>query len=156
MGRPKPLFIPLLLWGFIFLNGMLCAQNLTLHIEVQQIIPRKGTLRVALFDSSGFKTKTAPLAWKTVAANNNDTLRIDLNNLKAGIYAVAVYQDTNNNRQMDRQRLGIPAEPYGFSKSPPRIRPPRFKESALPFRNDTVIQIILLHPPEQKRNSHRR
>ncbi|MFQ5624920.1 MAG: DUF2141 domain-containing protein, partial [Paracoccaceae bacterium] len=35
--------------------------------------------------------------------------------LKPGTYAIAVYHDENENRELDRGFLGIPLEGFGFS-----------------------------------------
>ncbi len=45
----------------------------------------------------------------------------------AGIYAVAVYHDENDNHHFDRTLIGLPAEGYGFSNDAPiRLGPPSF------------------------------
>ncbi len=44
----------------------------------------------------------------------------------AGALAVAVYQDLNGNGQLDRNALGVPTEPYGFSNDVGRLAPPTF------------------------------
>ncbi|HVR90144.1 MAG TPA: DUF2141 domain-containing protein [Novosphingobium sp.] len=38
-----------------------------------------------------------------------------------GVYAIAVYHDTNANQSFDRTGIGLPAEGYGFSNNPATI-----------------------------------
>lgn len=40
---------------------------------------------------------------------------ISFEDLQPGKYAVAAYHDINNNEKLDRNFVGIPKEPYGFS-----------------------------------------
>lgn len=49
----------------------------------------------------------------------------------AGRYVFAAFQDLNNNGELDTNMLGVPTEPYGFSKVPPtKWRAPVFGEIA--------------------------
>jgi len=41
-----------------------------------------------------------------------------------GTYAVAIYDDANNNHRFDRTMVGLPAEDYGFSDNPRIILAP--------------------------------
>lgn len=53
--------------------------------------------------------------------------------LPPGDYAVSCYHDRNANGKLDRNAVGIPTEPYGFSNDargsfgPPRFRKVRFR-----------------------------
>ncbi|RAK52790.1 DUF2141 domain-containing protein [Phenylobacterium deserti] len=50
--------------------------------------------------------------------------------LPSGVYAVAVYHDRNENRDFDRNRLGRPAEGFGFSNdAPTRFGLPSFDQA---------------------------
>lgn len=50
--------------------------------------------------------------------------------LPRGNYAIKAYHDVNDNGVLDRGRLGIPKEPYGFSNDARgRFGPPRFEEA---------------------------
>ena len=43
-----------------------------------------------------------------------------------GSYAIAAYHDENGNGRLDRNGVGIPTEPYGFSNDVGRVAPPTF------------------------------
>ena len=52
--------------------------------------------------------------------------------LPPGRYAIQAYLDENDNGKVDRNRLGIPKEPVGFSRDPSLLLgPPRFKSVAI-------------------------
>lgn len=52
-----------------------------------------------------------------------------ISDLSYGEYAIATYQDLNSDNECNRSFIGIPKEPYGFSKNfRPTIRAPRFNE----------------------------
>lgn len=52
--------------------------------------------------------------------------------LPAGRYAVAVFQDLNGNGELDTNLLGIPTEPYGFSRNAMgNMGPPSFAAAAI-------------------------
>ncbi|KAA9339908.1 DUF2141 domain-containing protein [Hymenobacter busanensis] len=50
-------------------------------------------------------------------------------NLEPGEWAVAITQDVNNNDKLDKNMVGIPTEPYGFSNNfRPRLAAPDFDD----------------------------
>jgi uncharacterized protein (DUF2141 family) len=64
--------------------------------------------------------------------------------LKSGSYAIAVYQDINNNGKLDKNWVGIPTEPYGFSKDPLiRFGPPLYKDCLLHLDGKNSLSIRL-------------
>lgn len=74
-----------------------------------------GTVRAMVFtDAEGFTGQTHPLAALSVVPRNG-RVRVSIADLPPGPYAVAAYQDVNGNQQLDRNWLGVPSEPYGFS-----------------------------------------
>ncbi|MCJ2011993.1 DUF2141 domain-containing protein [Methylobacterium sp. J-076] len=56
-----------------------------------------------------------------------------------GTYAVAAFQDTNRNGQLDRTGLGLPLEPYGFSGESGRRARPDFREAAFALREPGAL-----------------
>ena len=47
-------------------------------------------------------------------------------NVKPGNYAIAVFHDLNGNGKLDRNLIGLPSEPYGFSNDVGRRGFPSF------------------------------
>lgn len=64
-----------------------------------------------------------------VTATRDITARINVP-ANAEDIAIAIYQDLNDNGVMDKSFLGIPREPYGFSRNyVPTVRAPRWSDS---------------------------
>lgn len=58
-----------------------------------------------------------------------NSIKMKLKGLKFGTYAIAFYQDLNNNGQLDKNPLGIPKEPYAFSNDiRPKLKAPTFND----------------------------
>lgn len=90
-----------------------------LSVEVTNIGTAKGTIRAALYNNaSDFSNWSNPVAYKTVPLTGTGTVRLQVPIPQSGKYALAIYHDLNNNNQLDVNALGIPKEPYAFSKTP--------------------------------------
>ena len=121
-------------------------QSGLLQVKVTNVQEHKGSIRMAVYnheksfpsESHSFRGGVLPLSPGT-----SPTLFCD--NLPFGQYAVAVYQDLNNNGKMDKNSLGIPTEPYAFSNNVRvKWRSPRFGEAAFVFgqaRQELVLSL---------------
>ena len=69
--------------------------------------------------------KSKPIASADVKAVAGETV-ITLRDVPPGVYAIETYQDVNCNDRMDTTWLGLPLEPYGFSRDahPVLSKPP--------------------------------
>jgi uncharacterized protein (DUF2141 family) len=99
----------------------------TLVIHVLDVSPDGGTLRLGLYDKASYPDDdSTPVASADVPAQMGQTL-ITLTNIPPGTYAIETYQDINSNNKMDTSWIGIPLEPFGFSRDArPRLSKPRF------------------------------
>lgn len=64
--------------------------------------------------------------------------------LDPGVYALVVFEDLNKNGILDQNKLGIPQEPFGFSKAKLGLfGPPSFEKAsfAFPAENDIEVQL---------------
>ena len=117
----------------------------TLVIHIQDVSPKGGTLRLGLYDEARYPDdESAPVASADVRAEPGLTT-ITLSNLAPGTYAIQAYQDLNSNEEMDTSWLGIPREPFGFSRdAQPRLSKPRFsavKFEVLPGVNTHTLRL---------------
>ena len=99
------------------------AQPVTLTVQVTGVESSEGKVVVGLCPRS-FDEKDCT-AGQSVAAKAG-TMRFTFRAVPSGSYAVAVYHDVNGNGRLDKQLIGVPAEPYGFSNDVGRIGPPSF------------------------------
>ncbi len=90
----------------------------TIHLEIQNIKASKGSIKVAIFETEeDFLVEGKALQDHSAATTNSDKLTIKFEALPFGTYAIAIYQDINDNNKLDTNLLGIPKEPYGFSNN---------------------------------------
>ena len=120
-----------------------CAQG-SLDIEVQLNHAPKGTLRMLLCPSDAAFTSEKGCTSKEVAAAST-SVRVSLAQLAPGKYAIKVFHDENDNRELDVNWMGIPKEPYGFSNDAMgTFGPPSFQQAAFevkPGSNTTRIRM---------------
>ena len=56
-------------------------------------------------------------------------LTAKITNLKFGTYALALYQDVDNNGKINKNFIGVPTEPYAFSRNyKPKVKAPDFDD----------------------------
>jgi uncharacterized protein (DUF2141 family) len=78
-------------------------------------------------------------------------MRFTFADVPAGTYAIAVFQDLNGNGRLDRTPLGLPLEPYGFSKDAGRLRRPSFPAASIEVREQDLRIGVRLAPIPQGR-----
>jgi uncharacterized protein (DUF2141 family) len=117
------------------------AQALDLTVVVTGARSAKGQVVAAVYDKSEGWTKTM-LRGEAVAAGERVTLVF--RQLPTGTYAVAVYHDENGNGRLDTNVIGVPSEPYGFSRDAAgTLGPPKFADAAVALQADTTINVKL-------------
>ena len=119
-------------------------ETATLTIHVCNVAP-EGTVRLGLYTEMTYPDdKAKPVASADVPARAEETI-VELHDIPPGAYAIKTYQDLNNNGKMDRTWIGLPEEPYGFSRdAQPFMTKPGFdsvKFEAGPGRSDLVIHL---------------
>jgi uncharacterized protein (DUF2141 family) len=122
------LFTIVLLALALFQGPALAQGRGTLHVTVQGVVAGGGILRMGVYDRAGYAKDDNPVAFADVPARPGVTV-VTLTNIPPGEYGVMVYQDGNTNDRTDSNFLGIPREPYGFSRNAkPFLSKPGFDE----------------------------
>ena len=66
--------------------------------------------------------------------------------LTKGDYAVAIYQDENNNDNCDKNFFGVPVEPYAFSNDiRPKLSVPSFRDCSFQLNQSKTVSIRLVY-----------
>jgi uncharacterized protein (DUF2141 family) len=104
----------------------------TLTVRIQGLRNDRGTVLVALYDNErSFAKKRDPLAGAEAPPKNRGAVVV-FNDVKPGRYALAFFQDENNNKDLDTSLLGLPSEPFGFSRDAMgKVGPPSFAAAAI-------------------------
>lgn len=85
----------------------------TLTVNVSGVEISKGNIRIGIFNSKDEFPEGNRFQEVFISSKENTVQNTF--KLKPGKYAVAVFQDENNNQKMDKNFFGIPKEKYGFS-----------------------------------------
>ena len=128
-----------------FFNLFNATEKVDLKIVVTNIKTQKGAIEIGIFNTSnGFLKKGQ--AYKTDRKSvSNDTVVFILKDLPKGDYAISLFHDVNSNKKCDLNFIGIPLEPYGFSKNVrPKLSKPSFEDCKLLLNANTTTTIKLI------------
>jgi uncharacterized protein (DUF2141 family) len=132
----------LLFLTFILLFSGVKTHKLSIHIS--GISKIKGSLFIAIFratdDFPVFGKQYKGIVKEVEGKSQNYTF----DNLPEGEYALAIYQDANRNKILDKNLLGIPTEIYGFSNNARRnFSAPSFQEAKFKLNKDLQQTVFL-------------
>ncbi len=132
----------LLFLTFILLFSGVKKHKLSIHIS--GISKIKGSLFIAIFRA----TDDFPVFGKQfkgiVKEVEGKSQNYNFDNLPEGEYALAIYQDVNRNKILDKNLLGIPTEIYGFSNNARRnFSAPSFQEAKFKLNKDLQQTVFL-------------
>jgi len=117
------------------------AQN-NLEVKIDKIQNDRGDILVGLFsDEKDFPRHTSI---GKMAKASMDGVTVEFTDLKPGIYAISVLHDENSNKDMERTKIGIPKEGFGFSNNTASLGPPSFKKAKIELQAgqpETIISI---------------
>jgi uncharacterized protein (DUF2141 family) len=119
------------------------AAELTIRIE--NLSPAGGILRLGLYDRARYPDDNSrPVASADVPAAGHELL-VTLRGIAPGSYAIETFQDINANGKMDMTWLGLPEEPFGFSRDiRPHLSKPAFGQVAFTLVPGENMQVIHL------------
>jgi uncharacterized protein (DUF2141 family) len=133
MSRTIYLFLCLL---FILSGTNSIADTLTLNVT--GVTPNQGMVRVGIFNSSQEFPDGKSFLGIVVAPNKK--MLNTLLQLPPGNYAIAIFQDENGNKELDKNFFGIPKEKYGFSGKEVFGRP-NFDDAKISTHNTKSVLI---------------
>ena len=132
----------LLFLTFILLFSGVKTHKLSIHIS--GISKIKGSLFIAIFRPTDvfpvFGKQFKGIVKEVEGKSQNYTF----DDLPEGEYALAIYQDENRNKILDKNLLGIPTEIYGFSNNARRsFSAPSFQEAKFKLNKDLHQTVFL-------------
>jgi uncharacterized protein (DUF2141 family) len=161
MDRLERLSLLLLIFFWLFMASMAVAavwlveparaaaatghETANLTITVARVSPKGGVLRLGLYDVVHYPDdKSTPQAFADVPASS-PIITVTFKDLPPGRYAIESFQDENENGKMDMSWLGLPLEPYGFSRDArPFLSKPGFNAVAFtlaPGENSQTLHL---------------
>ena len=110
----------------------------TIILKVTGLRSEKGQVRIAVFNSSEKWLGEDPVYSSTINVDGQ-SVTLKFTNVPNGDYGIAVFHDENKNGKMDKNFLGIPLEPYGFSNNV-RVTfgPPKWENAKFGVKSPTT------------------
>ncbi|AZJ32287.1 MULTISPECIES: DUF2141 domain-containing protein [Tenacibaculum] len=134
----KTILTMIILFGC--LTAMVAQNTHTVSIDFKGIKSDKGALFVALYNTEksflkeGYKGEIVKIT--------NKKARVEFHDIPKGTYAVSCFHDTNNNKKMDTNFIGIPKEPIGVSNDAKGFMgPPKYKDAKFLVNKDISLVI---------------
>ena len=125
-----------------FLLSFPSGSSSDININIEGIEVVKGSMFIAVFDDSASFPDFGKQYRDMVLPVRSKELSHTFNDLPNNTYAVAVFHDINDNGILDKNALGIPLEPYGFSRNArARFSAPAFEDAKIELKNNLEIQI---------------
>ncbi len=119
-----------------------------LTVRVENVSPKGGNLRLALYDRARYEADADPVTDKVVAAKQGANI-VTFDGVEPGEYAIKMFQDFNRNGKFDQNWLGLPEERYGFSNNAGpdwmHLGPPRFDTARIVLKAGANSTAIRLH-----------
>lgn len=121
------------------------AQAARLEVTVQGLTQAQGQLLLAVYDQSATWMKGKPLVASRIAVTASGSVTHVFDDLPDDAdVAVTVLHDANGNGRMDSNAMGMPLEPYGFSKDAMgQFGPPSFEAARLKLTGTVKTTITL-------------
>ena len=120
---------------FILCAGLTSAQN-TLSVEITNLRSNKGLVSLELLDENKNNVDG-----KTESIRDNKCI-ITFTGLKEQKYAIRYFHDENVNKKVDKNKIGIPKEGYGFSNDAyGTFGPEDFKKWLFDVKGNTQIKL---------------
>ena len=118
----------------------------TLTVKIQNIKKSEGTIYVTIYNNAeDFLEKGKELKRKKIKPQIPCAeVTFEVQN---GAYAIALYQDVNENQKLDKTFVGYPKEPFGFSNNfQPKFSKPTFDDCFFWVSGTKKeVQIALIH-----------
>ena len=112
-------------------------------VKINNLDSNKGKVFVALYDSETSFLEKGFKAVKTEISQNK--CEVTFKNVPAGIYAISLFHDENENNKMDSNFLGIPKEDYGCSNNAKGFMgPPKWEDAKFEVKKKSITQTITL------------
>jgi uncharacterized protein (DUF2141 family) len=123
----------------LFIIGKISADDISFSVEINGVTVNGGTVYGAIYSNNNtYKNNQPEYTFRGNPINN--TLVFTLQIMK-GEYVIQVYQDTNNNSQLDFGIFGIPKEPVGITNFNGRGIPGNFNKHKVTINNSSKIII---------------
>lgn len=132
--KPGPHWLAALICSVALASAPFSAHAADLTVLIDNVADDAGQVLVGLFDKAENFPK-AMLRGERVSATMRDAsgrVKVVFSGLAAGRYALSAFHDRDANGALNSNMMGLPTEPYGFSRDARgNFGPPAFADAAL-------------------------
>ena len=115
----------------------LMAKNIV-NIKITNIKSTQGKIHIGVYKKNQNFPDHESKHYKKVVKPKIGCINIVIDDLQNEDYAIAVLHDTNGNDHIDTNFLGMPKEPFAFSKNfKPILSAPNFNDCKFNLNNET-------------------
>lgn len=115
-----------------------------LKIKIDGLKKNKGELFIGLYNREHTFNNIDSVFVKQIIPVDTVSMELVLDNLPDGDYALTLFHDENSNGKLDKNLLGAPKEPYGFSNNPRVVfKAPGFDKCSFKVSGETEIHILM-------------
>lgn len=135
---------------FICLIGFLSSfiqEKKPLKIIITKLKDINSPVLVGVYrKQDGFPNAELPFKGYTLKPDGKNVASISIEDLAHGEYAIAIYQDKNNDNKLNTGMFGIPKEPYAFSNNfKPKFSAPKYEDCKFIYsqeKNELTIALL--------------
>ncbi len=141
------LILIMLMTGFSFgkPNSTPTVETGKVILIMENLEPNKGEIRSAIYKKEGFLDKHGHIEDSVLPMGDFTTKTVVFDNLPYGDYVLAAYQDLDTSHKLSSNMIGVPNEPYAFSKTPgSKWRKPNFEECSFKLDQSEVTVTLKL------------
>lgn len=113
-----------------------------MDLQISNIKKGSGEVVIELYDK---ESEWLEKPFREVKLSPGDELQTVSFDIPHGNYAISMYQDTNENEELDRNFIGIPKEPVAFGNNHRPFGEPDFESSSVTFDVNYQPQEIKLY-----------
>ena len=137
---------PGFLFAVLFFGAHLYSQTGQVDVTVTGIeVGKEGVLKIGVYANDGFPSVGKEITGKNIKVTES-IVTVTIEDILAGTYALAIFQDINSDGKLNSNLFGAPKEPYGFSKNIyGTFGPPDFEDVSFKIENrkSTSLKINL-------------
>jgi uncharacterized protein (DUF2141 family) len=134
---------------FFFISSIISIKNLkaqSLNVTINGL-KKQGVVMVGLYNKSdnfGNPKNTFKIIKSNAASSD---IQVKFSEIPNGEYAIAIFQDLNQNGKLEKNFIGKPTEPYAFSNNvKPVFSAPTFEDCKFRFSGSETIKINIIEP----------
>lgn len=126
---------------------MAISQNVKLTLKVKNIGETIGQMCIAIYGSEDDYKDNKNQIWADCISVSSTTFEYIIEDLPKGRYMISIFHDLDSNEELNTNWIGMPKEPFGFSKDAKgKMGPPKFENASFELNEnlETTIHLITL------------